>query len=368
MRRGQAIAFDLLVACFLFMALFFLFTGFNDRLFHEGQDAYGEMLVKSYAISFVLAENPGVPAGWTFLNFSRPGVAVEPNSLDENRLLNLMAANFTRLKQSLGADEFEMRIRLLKTDDSTALVGGWANSLGQVAYTKGGHEVSEGGAISWGVRDWLETNNVTFDNYNQTNSKKDFFNLLGNISRYDTVILDDPDVAYDDLSSAEKSQFSTWVKNGGSYIHRDGGDVIRIAGANYSADGPASGTISILGNMVFNASVGDTVTCSESAAVNNTNTQADMKNLVKHVVNSNQEALVASWSYGLGRVFFACDMIGSVSGSVSRDNIRSILTVLGIRGEAGDAPVNATTIAPVVTTVNVGGNTRRLEVTLWKKA
>ncbi len=356
----------MLIALVLFMTLFFVVNNFTNRIAAEREDVFGELLTRAYTVSYALTESKGEPIDWNFVNFTRPGVVSERNLIDGAKLLHFIAANQTRLKQALGIEDYSLRVRMLDSNDSLMRVGGWSD-FGRIAYTQAGHELNyEGNCETGGLRCWLRESGMAFDEYNQTASSTDFFNLLGNLSNYETIVLEDTHIDRSDLNSTQRQQFQDWLSNGRTYIHKEHGDIFRLAGANDSDDMTGTPRIQTLGNMLFNASVGDTLSCDDEQTVNNTNQQQEMANLVKFITDSRNAAVLATWNYGSGRVFFLSDTECSVAGSKAHAHMRFVLTLFGVDAQTGSAPVNATAIAPAVSINSYRGNATKLEVTLWK--
>ena len=365
-RKAQISGIDALIALSVFILVFSLFLTASDYLQVKKVPLFNEAYARAQRIAFTLTENTGEPSNWTSTIFTKIGLTSgERLVISETKMLNLVSANSSLVSDALGVGEYELRIRLLNTSGEVLRYGG---SSTRIAYTTAGHDPSEGDESKFGIRSWMESNSIAFTNYNQSGSKTDFFNLLGNRSLYDTIILEDAHVDDQDLNATQQSDFRSWVSGGRVLFNKEHGEVIELL--NVTTGGQSDGIVTAAGaasSFLNGLAAGDAVVCRNSASV----TQVSGFDITELVADAGTPTIaqVARWNYGSGRVYHVCDTEGSVSGSVSLSNLRAAYNLFDVFGrllELGSAPVNATVVAPARRIATYGNRTAILEVTLWR--
>jgi|GEM_PF-5563605 len=362
-RRGQVSAIDALIAITIFFVVFFIFTRNADLLMPRQQVLFNDAYARAQRIAFSLTENGGFPSNWNSTNYVILGVAgTNRLVLSEAKVLELVTAPPLEVADAVGAGDYRLRIRLTNSSGG-ALWHGRKRSL-KIAYTTAGHDATEGDATKSGLRSWLESKSIAFDNYNQTNSKTDFTNLLGNSSAYDTIVLEDSQLSISDLTAPQQTDLQAWVSAGGIIFNKGGANLVTLFGGTFGS--VASGAVTPAGAsdaFLSRVAQGDSFTCTNAASI------SDAGGVYTKIVSNANSVIIGMQTVGAGRVYHLCDTQGSVSGSVTLANLRDALNLYAVFGkpfETGETPDSATVSAPVKRTVTFNNTQATFEVTLWK--
>lgn len=368
MKRAQASSVDALIAVTVFIVVLSIYLTMADYLEAPRQAGFNEAFSRAHRIAFTLTESAGIPSNWTASSFYKIGLSNgERLVLSESKLLQFARINYSTAAEELGVGDYNLRVRITNTTGAVLRLG---SALGdRIAYTTAGHDPSEGDASKFGLRDWLEKEGISFTNFNQTGSKTDFFNWLGNRSSYDVLVLEDAHVDDQDLGAAQQTDFRSWVSGGGVLLNKEHGEVIELF--NVTASGQSNGVVTAAGaasSFLYGVQQGDSVACSNSASLS----QVSGFEITELVADASTPTIaqVATWGYGSGSVYHVCDTEGSVSGSVSLNNLRAmyyLYDAFGRFAELGSAPANSTLVVPVKRIATMGNATAVVEVTLWKQ-
>jgi hypothetical protein len=302
------------------------FVEAGGLLVYEGQGSGGEMLLQNFNMS---ATTEGGSKRGVLLN--------ETSLLNSSKRGDLV--NFTQTAWAFTQKNWDNKLHLVAVDSenrSNGLVAWWGygkgivyyltsvqgelrsdNSgiagVGRIAYTYAKGDSGEGSAANYGFWDWLNSTGLGFDDY-----ASNWSGLLQNIAWYDAIVFESPDLAHQDLSDAQQQVLMDWVYGGGKYVQKKNGTVVSLFNLNLEQE--TSGTVSRVAPLLKGVVTGDSVDCLSGYRV---------RDALINYVNSSGRGLVSECSYGKGRVYYVCDSRGTVSGSVSYDNVRAILNHFG---------------------------------------
>ncbi|OIO25434.1 hypothetical protein AUJ14_04175 [Candidatus Micrarchaeota archaeon CG1_02_55_22] len=354
--KGQVFSIDLLIAIMLFGVVLLMFASNYGNLYEHETPWYERAVGTARRTALLLATTPGAPENWANSSFALPGFASEPFIVSEPLLEQFLQADDEAVFESFGAQGFRVFVNLSLQDRSVARAGGIPFS--RIAYTRAGG--SEGEAADNGFRHYLLSEGIPFTEYSANGNSQDFIELLSSIALYDTVVVEAARINSTQLDASQQAAFSDWVASGGNYVQKQEGTVIELLNATQSY--ASQGRVVIASGLLRNASYNDAVACTGSVAISNASVGQDFTYLVNA---SNGAALFASWPYGGGRVYFACDTQGTVTGSLPQTDLMAINNFFGLRAEKGDAPVNATVSVPYSLPVAYRSNNGVLEVIAW---
>ena len=343
-----------MVATMLFLLVFTALASVSERFsYDDDAQAYRAAIAAGKALAFL--STPGEPSNWSRASFNRPGLVVAEGkaALDEGKLTELLTANYSLVLGSLGSP-FELFINA--SGSGGALRPG---GLGRIAYTQAGNELWEGDAAAAGWRNYLAVEGVNFTVFNATGGLQDFLDAAVRLDSFDALVVEDAHVNFDQLNASVQQSLRAWVAAGGTFVQKEHGTVIELF--NATATSVASGTV-VSTRFLRNATSGDSVSCAEAASVRNTSDADSFEPLV----SNGADAVFATWSYGSGRVLFACDSQGSLSGSIELDNLTAATAFFGVKALYGSVPANASVAAVLRKVMLFKGNYSVLEVTAWR--
>ncbi|GEM_PF-4564019 len=129
--RGQVSAIDALVGITLFAGLFLVYLSAASKLQPTGGPSAGEAFIRAESIAFELTESGGSPANWSSSNYAKIGlIGTQRLVLLESKMLQLANAPYAGAAESLGAGEYNLRVRLLNTTGSLYSSSGTALQFG----------------------------------------------------------------------------------------------------------------------------------------------------------------------------------------------------------------------------------------------
>ena len=316
-------------------------------------------------VSTLLLASGGAPTGWHLQsNFSAQNVTMlglsdREGHLDMQRILKLKSftdsdAGYAQLKEILGLGKSEIAIIIEKNGTFHTTQQGFLNTNSRIAYTRGKSNGVEGNGSHFGLKDFLQSNNISFTDYDGA-----WETLITDLSQFDSTIWEDPaikDQGAQGLSSSQRNALRDWVSNGGIYIQKESGTMIQIFGVSTNSVAHEEGLVIALDGMIRDLSIGDYVAVEEGYRLSKNS--GTITTLIQH--ESSGHTIFGYWDYGAGRVYYIPDTEGEVSlpnGTITHTDLRSILALYSVaesgyeanntRLVVGREPVNASEVVVV---------------------
>jgi hypothetical protein len=121
MARGQASAFDALVAFMLFMITLNLYTSIRQDYASGYSYGFEQLFVQDQQVAYQLVATPGYPSGWNQTDFVQLGLALKPGVIDPARFSALQNANYTQVETSLGVSGLGLQVTLVNVTNGTTI-------------------------------------------------------------------------------------------------------------------------------------------------------------------------------------------------------------------------------------------------------
>jgi len=132
-RKGQTITYDFIVAFALFLAI--LFFGFNllKNIQEEKrwEHSFSEINSISSEISSKLLKSPGIPFNWNNTNVIDVGWEQNYPILNLTKLNHTLYMPYSKLKMSLGLNQYDVLINISYTNDTPYKIDGVPFSIGK---------------------------------------------------------------------------------------------------------------------------------------------------------------------------------------------------------------------------------------------
>lgn len=287
-----------------------------------------------------------------------------PGYLSADKILNLYTyyeSYYNESKEILGLNrryDYEMAFQL---GDNFTSYGFLGTSI--IAYTYADGFESEGDAANFGIRAYLEENNVPFTNYGS-----DWRSLVANIDEYEAVIFEDPHLDDTDLTTQQRDALKSWVNNGGIYFQKEHGRMIEIFNISTNDAGTSTGTVVKIDPYLTNLQLNETIRFTKGYRISKAD--GGLVTLVRHESGHTE---IGYLDYGSGRVYYIPDTEGNIkfaNGTEKYDNTRIALSLPKPISNAtfGYLPLNASNIVVVQRRGYLDDN-REINITLkvWQK-
>ncbi|MBS1266657.1 MAG: hypothetical protein MAG795_00625 [Candidatus Woesearchaeota archaeon] len=286
-------------------------------------------LISDFASS-ALVESQGSPSSWNLVRtdkfnesyVSSIGLASDsPLNLSISKIQKLREVDnydYETVKKILGmrGPGYEYFLRLEKPTPFT--ITGFFDG-NKIAYTNANGLRFEGEDSKYGIRSFLENNNVTFTDY-----EDDWPALLDDIRAYDVIVFEDPKLSESDLSADQTSNLLNWVSEGGVYVQKQYGQIIEVFNVTTTNITMENGTVVNTDIMLKNTNQNDTIRFEQGYRLSN---QSKFNVMVDHISGS---MLIGYFDYGKGRIYYIPDTEATVynqTGGVKYTDIRFILNL-----------------------------------------
>ncbi|MBI2135623.1 hypothetical protein HYU06_00970 [Candidatus Woesearchaeota archaeon] len=287
-----------------------------------------------------------------------------PGFLSADKILTLYTdyeSYYNGSKGILGLDrryDYEIAFQLGENFTSYGFLG-----TSSIAYTYANGNANDGDAANFGIRAYLEENNVLFTNYGS-----DWQSLISNIDDYEAVIFEDPHLDDNDLTSQQQDALRSWVNSGGIYFQKEHGRMIEIFNISTNDAGTSTGTVVKIDPYLTNLQINETMRFSKGYRISKQD--GGLVTLVQHASGNTE---IGYFDYGSGRVYYIPDTEGNIefaNGTQKYDNTRIALTLPKPISNAtfGYAPQNASNVVVIQRRAYLDDN-RKINVTLrvWQK-
>src|SRR3989338_6359457 len=300
---------------------------------------------------------------------SRKSVAIAlgkngPGFLSADKILTLYTDYefyYNESKDILGLDrryDYEIAFQLGDNFTSYGFLG-----TSSIAYTYADGFATDGDASNFGIRAYLEENNVPFTNYGS-----DWQSLISAIDDYEAVIFEDPHLDDVDLTAQQQDALKSWVNSGGIYFQKEHGRMIEIFNISTNDAGTSTGTVVKIDPYLINLRLNETMRFTKGYRIS----KAD-GGLVTLVQHESGHTEIGYLDYGSGRVYYIPDTEGNIefaNGTEKFDNTRIALTLPNPISNAtfGYPPQNASNVVVVQRRAYLDDN-RDINVTLkvWQR-
>ncbi|MFH1399854.1 MAG: hypothetical protein ABIG95_07160 [Candidatus Woesearchaeota archaeon] len=372
--KSQIFSLDMIFAVIVFLLVFTTTIFAWDELQKKWQLQQTRDDMESIAenVAQTLLTTPGQPANWEELqisssNISSIGIASSPHLLSTDKISELESVyptKYEEIKKILGirGAGYQFQIKVIYDPGDYTLLGSHPVIAYTYANSDGGPE--EGDAANFGIRSYLDENEIEYTNY-YANWQK----LISEIWDYNVVIMEDPWIDDSSLSTAQKNTLKDWVADGNMYIQKEQGTIIKVFGIKINRLGEGDfGIVVALDRILYRVDIGDEIKCIEGYRLSKG--QGGLVTLVEH---TSGHVLMGYVNYTLGQVIYLCDTQGQAFFNTSRieqyDNVRYIINFGGGLAtiKVGDNPVNATLLVREERVAMLDNNLpARLIVKIWK--
>ncbi|HOI18892.1 MAG TPA: hypothetical protein PLX15_03445 [Candidatus Woesearchaeota archaeon] len=373
-KKGQMFTIDLLFGFILFVIVFLILEGawVSIREKSMNQDNINDLQLLSDSLAQNLLSSSGNPQGWEDIEINSSsvkaiGIATSPNLLSVDKIMTIQSQNneiYDELKEIFGITgpgyEFYVEIRYLG--------GGGLFGLNPViAYTFANSDsyAEEGNAEYYGIRDYLDSNEIEYTNY-----MEDWQTLLENIDDYNVAIFEDPDIDDKDLTKAQQNKLKAWLERGNFFLHKEKGTIGQVFGLNYNSYADNMyGIVKRTDNMLNNVGIGDEVFCEEGYRINK-----NKGNVGSLIEDNSNHPMIAYANVSNGTFFYLCDTQGKVFFNTSRiekyNNVREIINFGGgvLSYKFGIKPIDYDIVSRTQRIVTLDTNTTaNMIVMVWKR-
>lgn len=385
--KSQLLSMDVMVAVIIFVLLTAIIHVIYDNYVFSVYDlsTKNTLALKISQLSDLLIKSQGVPVDWTSGTVEQFGLITESHVFKGRKveeLVSMLQDNYSYTKELLGVGNYNLRIEFHDNNRSRTL---FFEEFGRIAYTDGpGGNPEEQTAELFGLKDWLDTNGIEYDDYESR-----WEDLILNISLYDTTLWEDPHLnvctepiesncAADEMNSTYRQIMKDWVLAGGKVIDKEEGDWITIfnmsmhdkwTNENCTSD-PAwstNGTILVINRFVNSSlSVGDQICFDEAPGVYNdtgNNTLYRLVSIDDPAIPFGSYAGYGYWDYGEGRIIYLSDTHGMAP--IFGKNVRDTMIFFYLLEAGMESPANT---SHVMSVERLGfGNNKPVafEVVLW---
>ncbi len=260
----------------------------------------------------VLMKTPGIPSDWNSTSIVSIGLADSNGRINKTKIRNLMGLDKDRVKIFAGLQLFNFNISFYSGE--YPLMTGEADSPAAYFFGTGSSLIGK-----------MNNSGLVWDVY--SGAATEFNNMLGNSSRYRTIIVEDAGLTQAQIDAAELRDF---VRTGGILIVT--GDARIIATGFNMSSATLSSNGAVFDTEAIDAPYASTILFSNpSWYFFNTTTDSEL-----HIIAwAPGGAYVCRWNYGAGRIFFATDVDGTVNGEPLIDK----MNVIGWKAEIVSGPM-----------------------------
>ncbi len=350
-RRGQTFVIDLAlsVAIFLIVLTWSSFLWSSLRSDVQDVEERNDLSAVTYSAADALIYSGGYPLDWNASSVQSLGFAQDYQILSLGKLVSALDLSYGMLRPLAGVGQYNARFYF--TYNSSVLKSGIVRP--PAAYFA---------SNNIDLFSFLNASNVTWDfywsggalpagdyraNYTGSDASSLFDLLLSNQSQYNTILVEDAPFSWSEVNISRVQGF---LNNGGVLVYEgEGEDDEILIGRNFSmsfvdAETDANGVVQSPGFFLRNASVGESVSFaySEWSFFRNASKNDVAPTIFVANASDSTKALVASWPYGRGVVYYLADSRAIFGGS---KNASAVLNLVGWNLDYGIAlPANATQV------------------------
>jgi hypothetical protein len=291
-------------------------------------------------ISDSLLRVPGMPEDWNRTNVRVLGLASEENVLNQTKVHNFVSMDYNKIRALLGIPNYDFYFQLTYSNDTIYEIEGVLEE--RIAYFAKSDTAMEVLSMLndtdfiwdfyWAGGGVVPSNNATSV---FTGDNVDLFkDMIANIDSYSSVIVENPDVGYDDLTNGERQALNDFVEiDGGLYLQiREIEDLLKVFGfsnSDFAAD-TNKGMVVNLDPITFNINIGEEYEFEQGAATLKISTSPLPMNpiLVDPVIPDN--CITCRWDHGNGKIYFMPDTNDKNGVTVFFFNIAGIIMKKGV--------------------------------------
>ncbi len=350
MRRAQIFTIDFIISLVVFITILMTIISLWMALdLHIKEvESRREMHSISISVSDALIRSKGHPDKWNETNVQSIGLAEEEYVLSLNKTILLIQMNYDTTRSIMRLGNYQLFMYMSD-------INGYNVSTGiiraPVAYfcrsqteRQIAAELNESGLV-WDMyqavgsdvsADYNERYYYRADDYGYTPEEMFDFMVLNLSNRYNTLIIEEPNVQN---SAVNRSGVQQFLSNGGVLLAKaqgnQGFNIIEEGFGMHSEHlGSAVGIVNYTGMILLNVSIGDTMNFDSSSW--RYYAEPNDSKLIKYVYDSAEpeKCLVCEWNYGKGRIYYVEDFEGDVNGQ----DLRDVLNFLGWQIKYGVQP------------------------------
>ncbi|MFH1126991.1 MAG: hypothetical protein ABIG84_00445 [archaeon] len=364
-KKGQVLSPDFILSIVIFTAILFLSYTIWNISYEKSTRFYKteEMQRKAFYISNALINTPGVPADWNTSDVMMIGLKnADDDILDTEKILNFKLLSYSDSKALLGVGSYEYYINVTDPHSKPLKVGGAIKGTAAVFARDAGDDIARSLLATyydiwdyyWGSAIAVPANNARYvykkGDYTPSTQDKLFSVLVSNISAYQTIMLENPQVTA--ISPADKNAIREFVYEGGTYIttiNTGDYDVLEYVFDDIITpynNGDNQGTYINKDILLPDSNVGEFIQF-QSQGKKFKKTEVD-KAIVEDNTDNNY-CIVCLWYYGSGKIYYLPDA------GIDNNNPIAGLDMDGIEISFGDdAVINSENLVPITRFIMIG--------------